>query len=127
MKFYKVTCITDVELGRPWFYSDRPSRAFGNGLFLIPDDASDAFKRGDDETTFRLLAAVADPRHDLADLEACVLETRRAGGGGINAGSKTRPTGDASESSAPSATLRGSFPKPWGQTSSARSCKSSNA
>lgn len=77
MKFYKVTCITDVELGRPWFYSDRPSRAFGNGLFLIPDDASDAFKRGDDETTFRLLAAVADPRHDLADLEACVLETCR--------------------------------------------------
>ena len=77
MKFYKVTCITDVELGRPWFYSDRPSRAFGNRLFLIPDDASDAFKRGDDETRFRLLAAVSDPRHDLADLEACVLETCR--------------------------------------------------
>ena len=77
MKFYKVTCITDVELGRPWFYNDRPSRAFGNRLFLIPDDASDAFKRGDDETRFRLLAAVSDPRHDLIDLEACVLETCR--------------------------------------------------
>ena len=122
MKFYKVTCITDVELGRPWFYSDRPSRAFGNGLFLIPDDASDAFKRGDDETTFRLLAAVADPRHDLADLEACVLETCREWE--VRGAVRVRRI---EKSSAPSATLRGSFPKPWGQTSSARSCKSSNA
>lgn len=77
MKFYKVTCISDTDLYSPWFSSDRPFKAFGNRIFLAPDESRGALNRDAGETRFRFLVAVANPCHNLADLEACVLETCR--------------------------------------------------
>lgn len=77
MKFYKISCVTDDTSQASWFFADKPSRAFGRRVFLVPDGERSSFERDDDETRYRILAATADSRHDLADLEACVLEACR--------------------------------------------------
>lgn len=77
MRFYRVTCVTDADMRGTWLYDEHPFKSWGNRLFLISDDDRSSFRRGDGETQFRILAAVANPRYDLADLEDCIVEACR--------------------------------------------------